>query len=183
VAADFFTVDTIWLTRYYVLFAIEVETRRVQPLGITARPVSEWVTQAARNLAMALEDRGRAVRYFICDRDAKFTRSFDEVWRALGAEVLRTPVRAPNANAYAERWIATARRECLDHVLVVGSRHAHRVLTAFVEHYNHHRPHRALDLRPPKPPSRPVETVSLAPDRIIRRDVLGGMIHEYDLAA
>jgi putative transposase len=121
VACDFFTVDTIWLTRYYVFFAIEVESRRVQLCGITTNPTGQWVTQQARNLATTLEDGGRVVRHLIRDRDSKFTRSFDDVWGAIDAEVVRTPARAPDANAYAERWVGTARRECLDHLLIVGA--------------------------------------------------------------
>ncbi len=106
VACDFFSVDTVWLTRYYVLFFIEVQTRRVHLCGITTTPMGGWVTQQARNLAVSFDERKRVVRHLIRDRDAKFTRSFDDVWRSIGARVVRTPVRAPNANAYAERWLA-----------------------------------------------------------------------------
>jgi len=181
VACDFFSVDTVWLTRCYVLFFIEVETRRVHLCGITTNPTGEWVTQRARNLARSLEDSGRVVRHLIRDRDAKFTRSFDDVWRSIGAQVVRTPVRAPNANAYAERWIGTARRECLDHLLIVGPRHLDRVLSEFIEHYNGHRPHRALGLLAPEP--RHSETQPVGLEQIVRHDVLGGLIHEYDLVA
>ena len=118
------------LTRY--------ETRRVHPCAITTNPTGGSVTQQARNLAMSFDERGRVLRHLIRDRDTKFTRSFDDVWRSIGAQVVRTPVRAPNANAFAERWVGTARRECLDHLLIVGPRHLRRVLSEFVEHYNRH---------------------------------------------
>lgn len=182
VACDFFSVDSAWLTRYYVLFFIEIETRRVHVCGITTNPSGAWVTQQARNLAGVLEDRGRVVSHLIRDRDTKFTRPFDDVWRSIGSQVLRTPVRAPNANAFAERWVGTVRRECLDHLLIVGPRHLAHVLDAYVNHYNRHRPHRALRLTAPCPRSTLAETPR-APEQIGRRDVLGGLIHEYDLVA
>ncbi|MFN2487034.1 MAG: integrase core domain-containing protein [Acidimicrobiia bacterium] len=181
VACDFFSVDTVWLTRYYVLFFIEVQTRRVHLCGITTNPTGGWVTQQARNLAMAFDEQRRVVGHLIRDRDAKFTRSFDDVWCSIGAQVVATPVRAPNANAYAERWIGTARRECLDHLLIVGPRHLRRVLSEFVEHYNADRPHRALGLVAPEPRHSEIPTADLK--TIVRRDVLGGLIHEYDLVA
>jgi hypothetical protein len=143
VACDFYSVDSVWLTRYYVKFFIEIESRRVHVCGVTTNPAGQWVTQQARNLTAKLEEGGRVVRHVVRDRDAKFTPPFDEVWRSIGANVIRTPVRAPNANAYAERWIGSARRECLDHLLIVGPRHLARVVDAYVEHYNTHRPHRA----------------------------------------
>ncbi|MGI8793486.1 MAG: integrase core domain-containing protein [Acidimicrobiales bacterium] len=181
VACDFFSVDTVWLSRYYVLFFIEIETRRVHLCGITTNPTGGWVTQQARNLTTALDEAGRVVRHLIRDRDAKFTRSFDDVWRSIGSQVVRTPVRAPNANAFAERWVGTVRRECLDHLLIVGPRHLSRVLSEFVEHYNGHRPHRALGLVAPKPWQTEAQQAGL--EHIVRRDVLGGLIHEYDLVA
>ncbi len=183
VACDFFTVDSVWLTRYYILFFIEIESRRVQLCGITTNPTGAWVTQHARNLVAALDDSGRVVRHLVRDRDTKFTRPFDDVWRSIGAQVIRTPVRAPNANAFAERWVGTVRREGLDHLLIAGPRHLARVLDTYVEHYNTHRPHRALGLLPPQPPFRPPETVPHGLPLINRSDVLGGLIHEYDLVA
>jgi len=123
VACDFFTVDTVWLRRLYVLFFIELDTRRVHLAGVTAKPNGAWVTQQARNLLLVLGERGREVRFLVRDRDAKFCRGFDDVFRSQGAEVLVTPVQAPNANAFAERWVRTVRAECLDWLLIVGSTH------------------------------------------------------------
>jgi transposase InsO family protein len=176
VACDFFTVDTVWLRRLYVLFFIELDTRRIHLAGVTANPNGVWVTQQARNLLMVLGERERRLRFLIRDRDAKFCRGFDDVFRSEGAEVVLTPVQAPNANAYAERWIRTVRAECLDWLLVLGRSHLARVLSVYVNHYNRHRPHRALGLQPPAP-SAPLVLVS--EDRcgsVHRRDLLGGLL-------
>ncbi len=127
-ACDFFTVDTVWLRRLYVLFFIELDTRRVHLAGVTANPDGAWVTQQARNLLLVLEEQGRRVRFLLRDRDAKFCRAFDDVFRSEGAAVLRTPVQAPNANAVAERWVGTVRTEWLDWLLIVGRGHLDRVL-------------------------------------------------------
>jgi hypothetical protein len=136
-----------------VLFFIELDTRRVHLAGVTANPDGGWVAQQARNLMLVLGDQGRQVRFLLRDRDAKFIRSFDDVFGSEGAAVLRTPVQAPNANAYAERWIGTIRAECLDWLLIVGRGHLEQVLPVYIEHDNRHRPHRALELRPPDPPA------------------------------
>ena len=144
VACDFFTVDTVWLRRLYVLFFIELDTRRVHLAGVTANPDGQWVTQQARNLLLVLGEQGRRARFVLRDRDAKFSRTFDEVFRSDGAEVLLTPVQAPRANAYAERWVRTVRAECLDWLLVVSRGHLEQILRVYVQHYNRHRPHRAL---------------------------------------
>src|SRR5215211_4213256 len=176
-AVDFFTVDTVMLQRLYVLFVLEVGTRRVHVLGVTAHPAAEWVAQQARNLLMGLEDRVGQFRFLVRDRDAKFTAAFDAVFAAEGIRVLRTPVRAPRANADAERWVGTVRRELLDRMLIVGCRQLRWVLTEYADHYNGHRPHRALGQAPPlgfaEPPVIP------AAGRVARRDRLGGLIHEY----
>jgi transposase InsO family protein len=177
-ACDFFTIETVFLKTLYVLFFIELSTRRVHLAGTTSRPDSAWVTQQARNLAFTecLEDKHILLR----DRDSKFCGPFDEVFRTVGLNVVRTPVRAPKANAVAERWIGTARRECLDHILMLDSRHLQRVLAAYVDHYNRARPHRALDLDPPDLPSSAEGAVG---SRVRRRDILGGLIHDYQRVA
>ncbi len=177
-AADFFTVETAWLRTLYVLFFVELGSRRVHVAGITANPDSGWMTQQARNLA--IEERLENVRFLIHDRDAKFSGPFDEILRSEGVRVIRTPIRAPRANAVAERWVRTVRNECLDHLLVFGRRHLEQILRGYVAHFNAERPHRALELVPPAgaPRSR-----GSPPSSVLRRDVLGGLIHEYYAAA
>ena len=183
VACDFFTVDTVWLRRLYVLFFIELGTRRVHLAGVTANPNAAWVTQQARNLLVALSEQGRPVRFLIRDRDGKFCRGFDDVFRSEGTKVLVTPGQAPNANAYAERWVRTVRTECLDWLLIVGRGHLEQVLRIYVRHYNQHRPHRALGLEPPNPPAAPTLLGDPRRARVRRRDLLGGLVHEYQRAA
>jgi putative transposase len=180
-ATDFFHVDTVFLRRLYVLFFIEHGTRRVRLAGITAHPTGEWVAQQARNLLMDLGDRADGVKFLIRDRDAKFTAAFDAVFAAAGVRIIRAPVQAPCANAIAERWIASARRECLDRMLVTGERHLRLVLSEYTDHYNSHRAHRALQQRPPS--ERPRPPASGANVRVLRRDRLGGLIHEYSQVA
>jgi transposase InsO family protein len=179
---DFLTVDTLFLKRFYVLFFIELATRRVRLAGITANPDGRWVAQQARNLVMQLDDDGICPRFLIRDRDSKFTREFDEVFRSEGIRVIKAPVRAPKARAHAERWVGGVRRECLDRMLILGRRHLHHVLAAYVKHFNEHRPHRALGQRPPLSDDQPLADV-VELDRLRRRDLLGGLIHEYRLAA
>jgi putative transposase len=180
-ATDFFTIETVRLRTLYVLFVIELHTRRVHLAGATRHPDSFWVTQQGRNLSFDLAGRG-SFRFLIRDRDAKYASNFDAVFAGDGIQVILTPVRAPRANAFAERWVRTARAECLDWTLVLGRRHLERILRAYIVHYNARRPHRGLGLRTPDP--RPDADDGL-PDagRIRRRDVLGGLIHEYELAA
>jgi putative transposase len=177
-ACDFFTVETVFLKTLYVLFFIELANRRGHVAGVTRGPDSAWVTQQARNLSIigGLEDK----RILLRDRDAKFSGPFDEVLRTEGLRVVKTPVRAPRANAFAERWVGTVRRECLDHVLIFGRRHLQRVLAAYTEHYNRARPHRSIDLHPPDSEPGPERPAGM---RVRRRDVLGGLIHEYRRAA
>jgi transposase InsO family protein len=179
VATDFFHVDTVLLRRYYVLFVIELERRVVHVLGVTTNPNGPWVNQVARNFAADLDDIGQRFRFLIRDRDTKFTASFDAVFASIGIKTIRTPVRSPRANAYAERFVRTVRHECLDHLLVVSRRHLESVLDEYVRHYNQARPHRGLQLAQPIP--HPV-TASRG-GAITRRDVLGGIVHEYDRAA
>ena len=183
VACDFLTVDTVWLRRLYVLFFIELDTRRVHLAGVTSNPDGAWVAQQARNLFLATAEEGQRVRFVLRDRDTKFCRGFDDVFRAEGAEVLVTPVQAPDANAYAERWIRTVRAECLDWLLIVGRGHLEQVLRMYVEHYNRHRPHRALGLEPPTPSTGLTPVGEARRARVRRRDLLGGLLHEYRQAA
>jgi len=179
VATDFFHVDTVLLRRYYVLFVIELERRVVHVLGVTTNPNGQWVTQVARNFAADLEETGRRFRFLIRDRDTKFTASFDEVFTSIGVEIIKTPVRSPRANAYAERFVRTIRSECLDHLLVVSRRHLESVLDEYVRHYNEARPHRGLQLSQPIP----CPVTANGGGAIIRRDILGGIVCEYDRAA
>ena len=181
-ATDFFTVETVLLKTLYVLFVIEVGTRRVRLAGVTGHPSGPWMTQQARELSMSLAQDGSAPRFLIRDRDTKFVASFDAVFTADGTDIIRTPIASPNANAYAERWVSSARSECLDWLLIRSERHLVRVTAEYIEHYNHARPHRSRDLRPPCA-SAVVPPPPAAAQRIRRRDRLGGLIHEYELAA
>jgi hypothetical protein len=156
IAVDFFAVETLWLQRVYALFFIELATRRVHLAGCTAHPDGNWVAQQARHIAWTLAERPEPVRVLIRDRDQKFTRSFDAVFQSEGLRVIRTPIRAPQANAFAERFVRTARSECLDWLLILNARHLERVLAEFIEHYNGHRPHRALALTAPQPTRPPL---------------------------
>ncbi len=167
----------MFLRRLYVLFFIEHGTRRVHLAGITAHPTTEWVTQQARNLLMHLEDQADGLKFLIRDRDAKFTAAFT----AAGVRIIKTPVRAPRANAIAERWIASARRECLDRMLITGERHLRVVLGEYIDHYDTHRPHRTLQQSPPA--GRPHPSAPSANARVLRRDRLGGLIREYSQVA
>jgi transposase InsO family protein len=182
-AVDFFSVETIWLQRLYVLFIIELGSRRVHLAGSTAHPTAPWVTQQARQLTWALAERQTPVRFLIRDRDQKFTGSFDEVFRSAGTEIIRTPFRAPQANGIAERFVRTVRSECLDWLLIFDQPHLEQVLTVFADHYGH-RPHRALKLHSPerrRPPT--ASATACGATSVQRRDRLGGVIHEYARAA
>jgi transposase len=183
-ACDFFTVETAWLKRIYVLFFISLHNRRIEFVACTANPTGAWVAQQARNLLMTLDDRGRPLRLLIHDRDAKFSGGCDHVFQTEGIAVIRTPVQAPNANAHAERWIGSVRRECLDRLLIFSRRQLEHVLRVYTRHYNQHRPHRALALRPPEQADRSATPLRAAPyAQLTRTDLLGGLIHEYDHAA
>jgi putative transposase len=146
-ACDFLTVETAFLQRIYVLFFISLATRRIEYVACTPNPDGRWVTQQARNLIMRLDDQ-QPFRFLIHDRDTKFGHAFDEVFRTEGIRVIRTPVQAPNANAYAERCVRTLRADCLDRILILGRRHLEHMLRVYRQHYNEHRPHRALHLMP-----------------------------------
>jgi putative transposase len=162
----------------YVLFVIEVDSRVVHLLGVTANPAMAWVIQVARNFASDLEDAGHRFRFLVRDRDTKFTASFDEVFRAIGIEAIRTPVRSPKANAFAERFVRSVREDCLDHLLIYSRRHLESVLGAYVRHYNEARPRRGRQLATPLLGHDQPRT-----GEICRRDILGGIIHEYHRAA
>ncbi len=177
-ACDFLTVETAFLQRVYVLFFISLATRRIEDIACTPKPDGLWTAQQARNLVMQFGDQ-QPFRFLIHDRDTKFSHAFDEVFRSDGIKVIRTPVQAPNANAYAERWVRTIRADCLDRILILGRRHLEHVLRVYRRHYNEHRPHRALHLLAPDGRD---PTPLNAPDRLQRRDLLGGLIHEYEAA-
>jgi len=178
VACDFFTVETAFLKTVYALFFLDLGTRRVHFAGCTAHPTAAWVTQQARNLAWAVQDAGASHRFLIHDRDAEFPAAFDAVFAAEDIAVVRTPYRSPTANAYAERWVRSVRAECLDHLLIAGEAHLRRVLAAYVAHYNRARPHQGLGQQTPVP-----YAPSARAGPVRRRDVLGGLIHEYDREA
>jgi putative transposase len=193
VATDFFTVDTVTLKRLYVLFFLELGRRRVWITGVTAHPNGPWVTQQARNVTGDLVDEDIQVQFLLRDRDTKYVAGFDEVFRAEGAQILRTPFRTPNANAYAERFVRTVRTECLDRLLIVNARHLERILRSYVVHYNCHRPYQGIAQKIPARRSSLVALASRAAGvyphrrrlrhRVRRHDRLGGLIHEYELAA
>jgi putative transposase len=143
------------------------------------------MVQQARNLLMDLDDRGPRLRFLIHDRDTKFSRAFDGIFRSEGIGIVRTPIQAPNANAHAERWVGSVRRECLDRLLIFGRRQLEHVLRVYIRHFNEERPHRALELRPPDRGSGTdrMHTAAHHPPQVKRRDLLGGLIHEYEAAA
>jgi hypothetical protein len=148
-ACDFAHADTVFLKRLYIFFVVEIETRRVHILGVTSNPTGAWTAQQARNLLMDLAERARRCKFLIRDRDGKFSRAFDEVLTSSGIRIIKTPLRSPRANAYAERFVGTLRRECLDHLLIYGERHLRKVLAEYERHYDDHRPHHSRDQKPP----------------------------------
>src|SRR5262249_45054651 len=178
-ACDFFAVETVRLQILYVLFFIEVGTRGVFLAGCTAHPTAAWVTQQARNASDELQAAGTRPTILLHDRDNKFPPTFDAVFAAQRVRIVRTPFRAPRANAFAERWVGTVRRECLDWLLIVGERHLRHVLHVYIDHYNTRRPHRALHLHPPERSPQPPAPATAA----VRHDRLGGLLHEYEAAA
>jgi putative transposase len=178
-ACDFFTVDTVWLKQLYVLFFIELASRRVFLAGCTEQPTAAWVTQQARNLSWELGQANLRPKLLIHDRDSKFVTGFDEVFRSEGLRVATTPYRAPRANAVCERWIGSARREALDWLLIAGERHLGRVLSEYVEHYNLARPHRSLGLRAPLAGEEAGQPLG----EVVCRSRLGGLLREYSRQA
>jgi putative transposase len=180
-AADFFHVDcAVTLQRLYCLFVIEVGSRYVHILGVTAHPDEPWTTQQARNLLMDLGDRARDFQFLVRDRAGQFTASFDAALAGAGIQATKIPPRSPRANAYAERFVLTARTEVTDRMLILGERHLRAILAAYEAHYNGRRPHRSRQLHPPRPDH---PAAGLSQERIKRRPVLGGLINEYERAA
>ncbi len=185
IACDFFALDTAVLKRIYVLVFIEHGTRLLHLAGVTANPTGTWVTQQARNLAMELVEGMGSLRFLIRDRDTKFIAAFDEVFRADGARIIKTPPQAPRANAICERVVGTLRREVPGQMLIFSEKHLSKILTEYVEHYNDHRPHQSRGQRPPT-----VETTvtwpitDLADIRSVQRQpILDGLINQYHRAA
>jgi putative transposase len=179
-ACDFLHVDTVFLKRLYIFFVMEIETRRVHILGVTANPTGAWTAQQARNLLMDLGERAGPFKFLIRDRDSKFRAAFDEVFLGNGMRIIKTPVRSPRANSFAERYVGTLRRECLDHLLIYGERHLLQILGEYSRHYNMHRPHQSREQRPPL--HEPGQTIDMTA-RIKRRQVVNGLINEYSRAA
>lgn len=178
VACDFFTVDTALLRRYYVLFFIDIPTRQVFFAGVTANPTGAWATQAARNLFLRHANELTDAQALVRDRGSQFIDTFDEIFRTEGMKILKTPVRTPVANTFAERWIGSIRRELLDRTIIWNQRQLERLVADYIDHYNTHRPHRSLEQRPPRPPTR-------SPDRnqrqleAIKSTRCDGLISEY----
>ena len=180
-AADFFHVDrAVALRRLYCLFVMEVGSRYVHILCVTTNPDGPWTVQQIRNLLMDLGDRAAGFRFLVRDRAGQFTEAFDAVLAGAGIEAVKIPPRSPRANAYAERFVLTARTEVTDRMLIFGERHLRRVLTEYTAHYNGRRPHRSRQLRPPRPDH---SVADLSRERIKRRTLLGGLINEYERAA
>jgi putative transposase len=179
-ACDLLHVDTVFLKCLYVFFVMEIETRRVHILGVTTNPTGAWTAQQARNLLMDLGERADRFKFLIRDRDGKFSRVFDEVLTSDAIRIIKTPPRSPRANSYAERFVGTLRRECLDHLLIYGEQHLRRLLTDYEQHYNAHRAHQSRDQRPPlHDPNQPIDGTAV----IKRRTTVAGLIHEYRRAA
>jgi transposase InsO family protein len=180
-ATDFFHVDcAVTLQRLYCLIVIEISSRYVHILGVTANPDGPWTTQQIRNLLIDLGDRAADCRFLVRDRAGQFTAAFDTVLAQAGIEAVKIPPRCPRANSYAERFVLTARTEVIDRMLIFGQRHLRTILDQYAAHYNGRRPHRSRQLRPPRP-DHPV--AGLSQSRIHRRTVLGGLISEYERAA
>ena len=175
-ACDFLHVDTVFLKRLYVFFVMDIQTRRVRILGVTAYRTGPWTAQQARNLLIGLGGRADQFKFLIRDRDSKFTTVFDDVFAGNAVRIIKTPVQSPRANSFAERYVGTLRRECLDHLLIYGERHLRRILAEYARHCNEHRPHQSREQRPPlHEPGQPFDITG----RIRRRQVVHGLVNEY----
>ncbi len=191
VACDFATIDTAFLRRYYLLFFIDVTSHEVFFAGITTNPTAGWTTQAARNLFLAHSDRLEQARALVRDRGSQFTTSFDQIFHTEDMKVLRTPVRTPVANTFAERWIGTLRRELpkqptgLPWTIIWNQRQLHRIVVEFIDHYNQHRPHRSFDQQPPRLSDTQHETPDTPEPalQIVRNTRCDGLINEHRIAA
>jgi putative transposase len=185
-ACDFFTVK-VWtkagLVDFFVLFFLQVGSRRVYLANVTPHPDRDWVTQQARNFAMTLDEITDKPRFLIRDRDTKFVASFDTVMKAEEIEVIKTAIRAPNQNAYAERFVQTVRQECLDHFLICGEKHLRHLLTEFLAHYHRERAHQGLDNRPPVATPPPESPGPVSVEKIVCTERLGGLLKHYQRAA
>jgi hypothetical protein len=173
-ACDFFTIETIRLQTIYVLFFIELGTKRIHFAGCTAKPNATWVTQQARHLIWDLDDTTQSFRFLIHDHDTKFSSPFDNVFISEGIKIIHTPFQAHKANSFAERWVRSVREECLDHILIINQNHLRSVLKEFVDYYNLHRPHQGINQQFPK--SGPIRSRN---GPIRRRNIVGGIIHDY----
>jgi len=178
-ACDFFTIETLFLKALYVLFFIDLGTRQVYFAGCTDHPTKRWVTQQARQMAWQLEEHDTPMKFLIHDRDTKLTQSFDAVFRSERLKIIRTPYRAPNANAFAERWVRTVRVECLDKLIIINQSHLQRVMLDYISYYNTARPHQGLAQEIPVKSNMPVHDSG----PVVCHDVLGGIIHDYQRAA
>ena len=179
-AADFFHVDcAVTLQRLYCLFVMEISSRYVHILGVTANPDGPWTTQQIRNLLMDLGERAADFRFLVRDRAGQFSASFDAALAGAGIQVVKIPPRSPRTNAYAERFVLIARTEVTDRILIFSERHLRTVMAQYARDYNGRRPHRALQLQPPRP-DHPV--ADLSQEQIKRRPVLG-LINEYERVA
>ena len=174
IACDFFTIETFWLKTLYVFFFIELGSRRVHLAGLTANPDSTWVTQQARQFVWNLEETDANLKFLIHDGDSKFINAFDNAFKSSGFHVIHTPLRAPDANAYAERWVRTVREECLDHLLIMNQTHLKRVLDSYIGYYETSRPHQGLGQQTPVP-KQPVPYSG----QVRKREILGGIINDY----
>ena len=181
VACDFATVDTVLLRRFYLLFFIQIGSRSVYFGGITEHPTGAWTTQAARNLFLHHADGLAGTRALVRDHSSQFTRAFDEIFRTQGPKVLKTPLQTPVANAFAERWIATLRRELLDRTIIWNHQQLQRLIIDYIDHYNTHRPHRSLAQRPPDPPDPPNQPYQHL--EAVKSTRCDGLVSEYRHAA